>query len=173
MQSFSLLCALVLLQQVLETPSFLGDAKIQSPQEVGLQTGSVKLALSLQVCDHTQQLCSQMIKGLGPYEVALDLAPHTPIKDIEVWTGSGPTYLLDLCQSAHGLLRTMTGRPVLLPVDVGIICIPCSMQVPLIQKREVLFAVDFGPLRYLVYCAQAVTKAELHPDHQARILLAS
>ena len=81
---------------MLETPSFLGDAKIQYPQEVGLQAGSVKLALSLQVCDHTQQLCPQMIKGLGPYKVALDLAPHTPIKDIEVWTGSGPRYLLDL-----------------------------------------------------------------------------
>ena len=62
-------------------------AKIQPPQEVGLSARRAKLALSLQVCDHTQQLCPQMSTGLGPHEVALELAPHTPIKDTEVWTG--------------------------------------------------------------------------------------
>ena len=37
-----------------------------------------------------------MSKELGPHELALDLAPHTPIEDIEVGTGSGPKYLLDM-----------------------------------------------------------------------------
>ena len=36
-----------------------------------------------------------MSKGLGPHEQALDLAPHTPIKDVDVWSGNGPRYLLD------------------------------------------------------------------------------
>ena len=81
---FTVFFALVLLQQVLETTSFLGDAKIQPPQEVDLRSRRVKLVLSLQVCDHTQQLCPQMSKGLGPHEVALDLAPHTPIKEVSL-----------------------------------------------------------------------------------------
>ena len=59
--NFVTVLALVLLWQALETPSFLGDAKIQSPQEVGLCVRRVKLALSLRVCDHTQQL---FLKGL-------------------------------------------------------------------------------------------------------------
>ena len=56
--------------------------------KVGFRGRGVKLASSLKVCDHTQQLCPQMTEGHSPHEVALDLAPHTPIQDIEVWSGS-------------------------------------------------------------------------------------
>ena len=60
---------------------------MQPPQEVGLRARRVKHALSLQVCDHALQLCPQMSKRRCWHEVALVLVPHTPIRDIEVWTG--------------------------------------------------------------------------------------
>ena len=84
--------------------SFLGDAKIQSPQDVGLHARGVKLALSLH-CDHAQQLCPQMSKGLDPHEVALDLAHALQSRTLRFGLAAGQDACSTFC---HSLIRFST-----------------------------------------------------------------